>query len=248
MNAPAGKLPEPQRADIVEFFGNTIPDQIHLVAIVPDRAAIGRDFGTNVAAAADWALARNVEGKNVYFTVNRVRPGVNKKPTKDDIVGFRFTYVDVDPPKDGSLWYPEAAYQRLKNAPIPPSFIIWSGNGWQAFWRLDGPAKLDQVEESNKGLIAKFDGDGNAWNADRLLRVPGTVNWPNKKKKAAGRVPELARIECEDDGTVVSAAEMLEAYPAPEKEPTTGGKVELGNIELLTADDLDLPADDYVRT
>lgn len=42
--------------------------------------------------------------------------------------------------------------------------------------------------------IAKALGGDNCHNVDRLLRLPGTINMPNAKKRAAGRVPTLARI------------------------------------------------------
>jgi len=37
------------------------------------------------------------------------------------------------------------------------------------------------------------EGDG-VQNVDRIMRPPGTVNWPSEKKQKAGRVHRLARI------------------------------------------------------
>lgn len=236
--------------DLETFLTTTLGDQIHLVAIPPDDGAtVGRDFGIAFEAAARWARDRNAEGMNVYFTVNRVRSGVNKKPAKADIVAVRCAHVDIDPPKDGSAWDAEAAYQQLADAPIEPTFVNWSGNGWQAFWRL-GDATVTEAEAINQGLIVHFNGDPGTHNIDRLMRLPGTVNYPNQKKTKAGRVQSFAKIENDDDGTVVSAAEMLTAYPGP-----AGGEIYrerqplyLGEINPLTANDLGLPADDSLRS
>lgn len=96
---------------IAGFLREYVPDPIHLVAIHPDRDEIeGRWFADKVDAATAWAVEQNSRGRGVYWTVNVVAPGVNKKPfggrtdpdNYGDIVGQRFLHVDIDPPKDGS--------------------------------------------------------------------------------------------------------------------------------------------------
>lgn len=134
--------------DLLEFL-EVIRDQIHLVAIVPDGPARARYFGTDKDAAAAWAKDENAAGKNLYYTKNRVRPGLNKKPAKPDMVGFRFAYVDIDPPKDGGMLDGDAVCDRLEQSPVPPSSIIWSGNGVQALWRLKEGATIEQVEQAS---------------------------------------------------------------------------------------------------
>lgn len=140
-------VPAQNPADVLEFFERTIADQIHLTAIDPEkhRGVAARDFGTNFTDAQIWAQARNAEGFNVYYTVNRVRSGLNAKPAKGDIAEVRFAHVDVDPPKGKAFSYEarEAAYKLLLAA--SPSVIIWSGNGWQALWRLGKDVSTDEV-------------------------------------------------------------------------------------------------------
>jgi len=234
---------------IGEFFTSTIPDQIHLTAITPDGPTEAKDFGQDIIAAVQWAKHRNIDGKNVYFTVNRVRSGVGKKPTKNDIIGCRFAHLDIDPPNDGSPWDKDAAYRKLLNAPVKPSSVNWSGNGWQAFWRLKDKATIDQIEAINRGLIVAFEGDKGTHNADRLLRVPGTVNWPNKKKKGAGRVPVLSDICYEDFGEAVIVSALATAFPAPIEvaESRERVKFELVDIIPLSPDDLCLSDEDHLR-
>lgn len=239
-------------SDVWEFFEKTIGGPIHLCAIDPEKCAplIGRDFGTDVKAATIWACDRNTEGLNVHYTVNRVRSGVNTKPEKQDIDSARFAHVDIDPPKGGVAFTEgekEAAYQAL--AAANPAIIIWSGNGWQGLWRLDEEVSIEQVEAINKGLVEALGGDKGTHNADRLLRVPGLVNWPDAKKRAKGRIPALSVIVLAEDGSVADAARMAATYPAPVK--ATKPKVPAHQREtadgtqsewqLLTADDLGLP-------
>lgn len=208
---------EINHADIQEFFEKTIPDQIHLTAIDPEkrRGPISRDFGIDVSAAVSWALERNAEGWNIHFTVNYVQSGVNSKPSKADIIGVRFAHLDVDPPK-GELFTDEQrdiVFARLLNA--SPSTINWSGNGAQALWRLEDGVTAGAVEQINRGLIDGLGGDVSTSDVSRLLRVPGTVNWPDARKRALGRIPAASCIKMTDDGTVVDAKLLLARYPAP---------------------------------
>jgi hypothetical protein len=185
----------PSEGEITRFFSQVLSDQIHLVAIHSESEAIvGKNFGVDVEQACAWAAEMNTNGWNIYYHVSRTRAGVDKKAYKADLVGIRFAHCDIDPPKDGSSWEPDEALASLKNAPVAPSVIVWSGNGWQALWPV-ADATMDRVEEVNCGLIAAFQGDKGTHNADRILRVPGTVNWPNEKKRALGRVATMARIE-----------------------------------------------------
>jgi putative DNA primase/helicase len=250
-------MTEPQQTpiEVRKFFNKTIPDQMHLTAIDPNkiRPTIGKDFGTDAEAASRWALERNTEGCNVYFTVNLVRDGVNSKPSKADIEGIRFGHVDIDPPKGVASFTPlerEAAFERLKAA--EPSIIIWSGNGWQGFWRVDGGVSIDKVEHINRGLIQALGGDKGTHDASRLLRVPGLTNWPNEGKRCIGRVPVLSRIVIEDLGTVSDVQTLLDRYPAPplpdKAKAQPRDAIALRDVELMTADDLGLPEDAYLRS
>ena len=53
----------------------------------------------------------------------------------------------------------------------------------------------------NRGIARLLGGDATVWNTDRILRPPGTTNYPNRKKrKKDGRVPEqVTLVVCEPD-------------------------------------------------
>ena len=182
----------PERASI-ESFLETIGRDLHLCSIVPDGNCTGRWFGADVPAATEWAAAESLAGRNVYWTTNQVAKGCNKKPSKADIVAARFAHVDIDPPKDGGPIDKLQTQAELVALPFPPTLIIDSGGGLQAFWRLSGPASLAEVESVNQSLAERLGGD-HCHNIDRLMRLPGTVNYPNSKKRAAGRIPVLAKV------------------------------------------------------
>lgn len=217
MSSPKAK-PEVAR----EFLASL--DQIHLVVIHPNGLKVlGHEFTTSVDAAVEFATLHNADGLNVYWTVNGVELGTHKKPTKRDIEGARFVHVDIDPPKTGGKFDRPAIIGALDSLTCPPSIIIDSGGGLQAFWRLDGRHdNLDAIEEINRQVRDYFSAD-NCQNIDRLMRLPGFVNWPDAKKRARGRVPALAVIAREDDGVVYEAAEIAEAFPAWSGPKTSSG-------------------------
>lgn len=169
----------------------------HLAAIPQDGgAARGRYFGDDIEAAISFAVERNQACENVYWTANEPTPDCGAKPRKDQIAYIRFVFVDVDPPKNGGAFDKAAAIERLRAD--APYFIIDSGNGAQAFWRLVEPLEatpenIAKIEAFQKGFVAKHGGDNSATNVDRLMRLPGTINFPNAKKSENGCVPVMAR-------------------------------------------------------
>ena len=157
-------------------------------------------------AVADLAPA---QGKaNCYFEVNQSKPeALNRKAKKEDIAQIRMLHVDIDH-KD--------AEQSLRAFRPPPSLAIHSGGGVQGFWFLDGPvADIDYGEQLNKAIANQLGGD-KCHNADRIMRLAGTLNVPNAKKRAAGREVALAYIirDLTDPSRRYSVKEMEEALGA----------------------------------
>ena len=65
--------PSAQETEIREFFEKSIPDQIHLTAIIPDGPTSARDFGTDSTSAIKWALDQNGDGKNDFEDIKIAR-------------------------------------------------------------------------------------------------------------------------------------------------------------------------------
>jgi hypothetical protein len=217
------------RDTIESFLTDSIRSDIHLVAIIPDGPATGQWFGTDSLAAAKWALNQNHKGAGVYFSVNLVRANLDKKPRKQDMRAARFVHVDIDPP-----FVQEEVRKRLLQASPPPSFIINSGNGFQAFWRLSRPTlAVGAVEGLNRSVAEEFGGD-QCHNIDRLMRLPGTVNYPNKKKIGLGRVPTFASLETEDRGESIVFAELRDALGHPDHRASSN----LKPVQHLTSPDI----------
>ncbi len=163
----------------------------NLCAISPNGGRVdGRTFKMpdEIDEAVKWAVDRNESGLNLYWTVNPVKTRVSTKPTKADITAVEILHADIDPDtSDGYMAGRESllndTQNRLKNSQYPPSLIVDSGNGLQAFYRLDKPVSDPSVaEDINKQLIQKYGGDTGTYNIDRLMRLPGTWNHSSQRK------------------------------------------------------------------
>lgn len=161
---------------------------------------------------------------NIYLSAARVRKGITKKATKEDVVSVSHLWVDLDPEK-GDDWAKArnelllSLTERLPEGVPRPTMIIDSGNGYWAFWRLEEPVEIPaygeagheetiaDVEAANNWLAkqswAGSPGDS-CFNIDRIFRAPGTINWPTKTKVAAGYQPRQATyLENRSDPTLV---------------------------------------------
>lgn len=201
------------------FLRDYVRSHIHIVTILPDNSAPhlaprGRWFGEDWQAATDWATAENAEGRNAYWTLNLVTPGLNKKPTKQDIVGIRGFGVDIDPPKDVTAWDTNATLQDLVQRG-QPSYVISTGRGLQGVWLSpDTAVEHETVETVNRGLSAAFRGDS-THNVDRLFRLPGLINHGDAKKRAAGYTPAQACLITPFTGSIHNASDLASRFPAP---------------------------------
>ncbi|HZV03633.1 MAG TPA: VapE domain-containing protein [Gemmataceae bacterium] len=166
-----------------------------LVAIVPDGLTTTRTF-TRIEDACTFIAAHNDE-KNIYYQVNPVRSAANKKPQKTDITQGEFVQADLDPRDDESAADAKTRYLGALKTLRQPTTVVDSGNGIQALWRLKsplGPERFAAIEATSKAITIGLGSKAGTQNIDRILRVPGTVNHPNRKKRENGRTACLAQI------------------------------------------------------
>jgi RepB DNA-primase from phage plasmid len=142
--------------------------------------------------------------RNIYWSVNLPIGDLSKKAEKIEIAEAHFLHVDVDPRAGEDLAAERVRILGRLEAPpdaLPrPSCVVFSGGGYQALWRLTEPfviggdlARAEELESYNRQLELSFGAD-HCHNVDRILRLPGSVNFPNAKKRAKGRVIERARV------------------------------------------------------
>lgn len=220
-------------------------DQIHLVALHRSGSSAmmrAKFFGTDVEAALNWAIEQNREQKGVYWTINKISEGFVGKPSENDIKSCRFVHCDIDPPKGSEHDFSVAAIlETLETLRCPPSFVIYSGAGIQALWRIEESENKAAIKKINLQIRHMFSADA-CQDVSRLFRLAGTCNFPNAAKEARGRKASMARIAVPDTGQIYEPHELAAFFPSvPEAQPVAErGAVSIGEYELLTADDLAL--------
>lgn len=186
--APTELLEHADTAEAIQFLRMLHPmGPWHISAIVPDGAITNRTFGQDdVAALHDFIDARQGR-QNLYFHVNELSKNVsNKKAKKSDVAFVLAAHVDIDDLE---------GVERLKKHSPLPTAVVSSGGGYNAYWMYDEKlADKDRGERINSGLVEQLGGDRAATDASRILRLPGTINLPTKKKIERGRKPKLARL------------------------------------------------------
>ena len=116
---------------------------------------------------------------------------------------FSVDYID----EDDRRGHREEVEIRLEQmAPCPPALVVWSGGGLHSYWIFEEPIDVSapdavaRVEHTLVGLCDFVGGDRAATDASRILRIPGTLNWPNAVKRKRGRTVQPCMIYKPDDG------------------------------------------------
>jgi hypothetical protein len=191
-----------------------------ITSIVPDDSICTRSFANR--AEAQRFVVRENDAAGVYYTVNVTKRLMDSKPKKADIAEVEYLHLDADPdPTESAAQFKRRKLPELEQANPRPTFIIDSGNGLNALWRLQRPVKTDNadtvadIEARNWALAEKYGGDIEVRNIDRLLRMPSTWNYPNRKKCGEGRVKRKSKLISYND-----VSYPLSAFP-PKQRTTT---------------------------
>lgn len=194
--------PNPIRAiEFVRWLTSEAPLHLESMASQGKAAPKVKVFGiSDNDQAISFVASGNAEDvqRNMYFLPNaEFLDGARKKA---NLSAAYFLHVDLDfkdYPGDETdqeefvISILMDDNKRPKSIPRPSA--IWkTGGGCQAVWKLDEPLDVEKAEELNKALLVVLQGGPGTHNADRLLRLPWTMNWLNDKKRADGREPALA--------------------------------------------------------
>jgi hypothetical protein len=206
MNADTITCDTGECTQFIAFWGQvTGAPHVTLTSIEPDGDAATRAFAAgDLDDATAWVAKYQERGWNIYFQPHETMPGCAKKPGKREMMAGTCRFADIDPVDDYPLADERDRLTRLaahliSDTDYPPTAIIDSGNGMQPLWatarEVLSPNIIGRIEAETRNLEAAL-GAGGTHNIDRLLRLPGTINFPNSKKRKAGRGISRARLVC----------------------------------------------------
>ena len=169
---------------------------LEIRTIVPDGRARST-FAESVEKAV--AAAERANGTaNVYVGAC---PRFRRSGKREDVSTVIAAWADldfhqIDGDRDKAAAIAEA---RIASLRIVPTIVAWTGNGLHTWWLFNEPQALtdewpaERFEAINRGIAAALGGDA-VHDLARVLRVPGTMNLPDARKRARGCVPVRARL------------------------------------------------------
>ena len=191
-------------AAAIDFLRRFHPDTLWvLTSIIPDGKSWTETFRPDQEKEAAAFIEKRQGKENLYFHVNPTVKALTNKASKEEVARLAYLHVDIDPRAGENLEEEQArALKLLQNFKPSPTVILFSGGGYQGFWRLNESPKLEingsiekaeELEAYNQQLEKVFGAD-HCFNVDRIMRLPGTINLPTAKKAKKGRKPALASL------------------------------------------------------
>lgn len=186
-----------------------------LTAIASDKSSIDAKMFEDGPSADDDILSwlDYHSKKNLYYSVNEPIHDFDdskKKLAKSEVYRVHYLHVDVDPRADADLEQEQSRIlEQLLSYRIPPSFLIFSGGGFNALWKLSRPlpvahqspsaqetiARATDIERRNWQFELDFATPDHCRDVSRILRLPGTINWPSREKILKGRQRALSGLK-----------------------------------------------------
>jgi len=210
--------------------------QIELRCISATRQVSAARFKhIDIKAAVQHAQSMNAANQNVYMCINPISPiaqiAAGKAAKDTDIMAALFCFADAD--SDNSM--------RNVMALAGPQFTMSVKTGTtpyvrgHAYWRLEEPCyNLDAWRNVQASIAASLGTDPAVINPSRIMRVAGTVSWPNDDKRKRGYQPELTtlRTEFSTDRDPVPFERMMRAFPPAQQRTSTASTDAPAGIQI----------------
>jgi predicted P-loop ATPase len=183
------------------------------------EAAIGLAQHAHLNVYAPWAVFRN-------------DLACNAKGTETEVVTTLALVADLDNDK-GKL--------PLTTLPIEAPYVIESSSGnFQPVFPFSRALANGEAKALATSLSDFIGGDAGTKDLSHVWRVPGTLNWPNKKKLERGRSaePQPVRIAKPFTGTLIDPATLQAALASGRANDKANGKAK-GNTKSTGNEALD---------
>ena len=210
----------PNYSQTIEFLEIFRPSGPHLLTAIPvEGGRLTTERFSSTLGVEEWCKELNT-GHGLYYHVGIPYEDVSRRMNKLCVASLDHLWVDIDPTDKVSR---KDILKRLVATSVPggvpqrPTIIVDSGGGFQALWKLTQYIALpnaearEEAERLTRHLVTAYQGDQQAWNIDRLLRLPGTINYPNTTKRKKGRVTARAQFKMIE----ASAADQIGFAKAP---------------------------------
>lgn len=177
-----------------------------------EHVAIG-DVDKTVSTICNLAKR---EHYNVYMplAVFRIDLPVGKKGFENQSVAVLGLVADFDD-RDAARW--------AERLPLPPNYVLeTSTDRFQTFYFLENPEPTQAVKPVAKQLRDFAGCDHGTLDLSHVWRIAGSLNWPNVKKVAAGRLrtPQVVQVIKPWDQTTVLLETLVAALQARTRDET----------------------------
>ena len=147
--------------------------------------------------AVEFAISMNGQKLNIYMTINPIDPNASIKAgsgaTDTDILRAHYSFADAD--NQAGL----TGITKLSKL-CEPDIVVTTGTvpheRRHAYWRLsEACTDLELWRSTQLNIATLFATDRNVINPSRIMRVAGTVSYPNKDKQTRGYISELVTMK-----------------------------------------------------
>jgi len=193
---------------------------------------IGKFAPDWIAEAVEWVEQMNNLGYNMYAVRNPIRATTKGSASDTDVVAAFFLWADCDDPAaagnvyrfDGPKWSAAVTTGRT------PSVRV------HTYWELKEPCTDMAAWRAMQVTIAQhFASDPAVINPSRIMRIGGTVSFPDSRKQSRGYIKEITTIntEYDDARAPVTLDQMARVFGerTPAKaapQPVTGLQIDTG--------------------
>jgi hypothetical protein len=146
-------------------------------------------YGDETDDAVSNLIRLNEVDWNGYICVNPIDP-THHKPARDtDIITAFYAFIDADN---------ENTANNITQSPILPDFCVQTGTipekRMHAYWSVSDVPCPEKWSELQSRLIDYFGSDPAIKNPSRIMRLAGTISYPNERKISRGYIPEITHL------------------------------------------------------
>jgi len=164
--------------------------------------------------AIEFAEHMNTKKLNIYMTINPIEPNAGKNAKDENIKLAFFSFADADKLPGVDALEKFCDIQK-------PEFTVITGRTphlrFHGYWRLLEPCSdMALWRKTQEHIALNFKTDTVVKNPSRIMRIPGTISYPDNKKRAKGYIDELVELRINENPTpLVDISQWADLLPKP---------------------------------